>query len=392
MNLSGGRVIAQLGDLYPRWLGARALLMYGQNPYGPEVSHQIQMAFYGHPVIQDLGQPGHTPVDEQRFAYPVFVVFLLAPTIHVPFPSLQSGAAILLVLLTAAGTFLWLDFLRWRHSELTVAITLFVLASPQIIQGLRFRQLALLVGFLVACAAWCVSKNHLATAGILLAITTIKPQMVLLALPWFLLWAFSKWRKRWRLLAGFTGMFAALVVAGELLLPGWTGYFFQGIAAYRKYFPTMSWFEAVLGYRLGTVCAVIAIVILLAFAWKNRKQPGESQEFAVTLAAVFLVTALAIPLLQPFNQVILILPAFLLLRDWQTLPAWARVAFALCVAWPGVGSLALFVFSSHIHAPSRLVLLPSFVCPVVPFVFPALFIIWYSRTTKVPATSPLTPV
>src|ERR1700678_1115872 len=75
------QIRSQMGDLYPRWLGTQELLLRGRNPYGPEVSHEIQKAFYGHAVSQDYSQPGRK-VDEQRFAYPLYVVFLLAPTVH----------------------------------------------------------------------------------------------------------------------------------------------------------------------------------------------------------------------------------------------------------------------------------------------------------------------
>ena len=369
VNVVGGRVIAQMGDLYPRWVGTRALLMHRHNPYGTQVSHEIQMGFYGHPVVQSFEQTARTPVDEQRFAYPVFVVFLLAPTIHLPFPYVQSGAEIVLAFLTAASTLLWLEFLRWRPSRLTrVALTLFVLTSPQIVQGLRFRQLGLVVGFLLACAAWCVSKNHLATAGMLLAVSTIKPQMVLLALLWFLLWAASEWRSRWRLLAGFGGMLAVLVGTGELLLPGWIGYFLEGVAAYPKYFPVISLLEVAVGHRLGNILAGIMIAILLGFAWKHRKHAGDSQGFAGMLAAFFLATTLAMPLLPPFNQMTLVLPVLTLGRDWPGLRSWVRLLLAFCVGWPWIAMLVVLLFLHRIPAPSALALLPSFVAPSVPFI------------------------
>lgn len=369
VNVKGGRVIAQLGDLYPRWVGTRDLLLYGQNPYGPQVSHEIQMGFYGHPVVQSYGQPGVTPVDEQRFAYPVYVVFLLAPTIHIPFPYVQSGAEIVLVLLTAASVVLWLDFLHWWPSRLTiVAIILFVLTSPQIVQGLRFRQLGLVVGFLFSAATWCVSKNHLATAGMLLAVSTIKPQMVSLALLWFLIWAVGEWRARWRLLAGFAGLLAILAGAGQILLPGWIGYFLQGVAAYPKYFIVMSLLEAALGNPLADILAGVVVVILLAVATRHRREAGDSQAFAAMLAAFFLITTLAMPLLSPFNQVILVLPAFMLLRDWPVLRRWIRLMFGGCVGWPWIATVAVLLFSRHIHAPSSMVLLPSFLAPLVPFI------------------------
>lgn len=65
-------------DLYPQWLGARELLSRGRDPYSPEITREIQQGYYGRPL-----DPARTddPKNQQRFAYPVYVVFLLAPTI-----------------------------------------------------------------------------------------------------------------------------------------------------------------------------------------------------------------------------------------------------------------------------------------------------------------------
>lgn len=375
VNVVSGNIKAPMGDLYSPWVGTQALLIHRLNPYGPEVSREIQIGFYGHPVVQDLQQPSRTPVDEQRFAYPVFVAFLLAPAIHAPFPEVQRWAEVVLAILVAASTLLWLDFASWGPSKIaTLAIIVLVISSPQIVQGLRFRQLALVVGFLLAAATWCVRKNHLATAGVLLAISTIKPQMILPVLVWFLLWAASEWRARWRLIAGFTGMFLLLIGAGELLLPGWIGYFLQGLAAYQKYLRRMSLLELALGQFPGYVCAALIIVFLFGLAWKNRKEAADSEEFAISLSAFFLATTLVMPLPHPFNQVMLMLPVLILLRDWQALPAWSRLLFTAWAAWPCIASLALLLFSHPIHAPSRLALLPSFVAPFVPFILPVLLI------------------
>ncbi len=30
----------QMGDLYPRWVGARELLLHQRNPYSEEISHE----------------------------------------------------------------------------------------------------------------------------------------------------------------------------------------------------------------------------------------------------------------------------------------------------------------------------------------------------------------
>ena len=62
-----------LSDLYPRWLGARELLLHGRDPYSADVTREIQIGFYGRPL--DPSRP-EDPSDEEGFAYPVYVIFL----------------------------------------------------------------------------------------------------------------------------------------------------------------------------------------------------------------------------------------------------------------------------------------------------------------------------
>ena len=112
-----------LSDLYPRWLGARELLLDHRDPYSPEVTREIQAGYYGRPL--DPARP-NDPKDEQRFAYPVYVVFLLAPTISFPFSAVQAGFQWLLVVLTAASVLLWLRTIQWRASLSTQVILITV--------------------------------------------------------------------------------------------------------------------------------------------------------------------------------------------------------------------------------------------------------------------------
>ena len=88
-----------LSDLYPRWLGARELLLHRRDPYSPEVTREIQIGYYGAAAGP---HPPADPKDQQGFAYPVYVVFLLAPTITLPFPVVQAGFRWFLVVLTGA--------------------------------------------------------------------------------------------------------------------------------------------------------------------------------------------------------------------------------------------------------------------------------------------------
>jgi len=371
VNVQHGPLKEQMGDLYPRWVGTRELLLNGRNPYSKEVSHEIQMAFYGHPVDQTYDQTYDRPseiIDEQRFVYPLYVVLLLAPTVHTDFATLQTWTPVVLALLTAVSVWIWLQVARWRLPPLVVAaLVLFMLSSPQIAQGLRLRQFALFVAFLLALATWCVTRNRYFIAGVLLALATIKPQMMALCLLWFLLWSAGDWKKRWPLPAGFGIALASLIGGAELLLPGWLRYFIDGLAAYRKYFPTTSLLRLLLGNWAGSVLSALIVAALLAFSWCRRKVAADSPEFVQVLALFFIASALVLPLLTPFNHVLLLLPVIILLRDWNRLPRLGQAAFAMLAIWPWIASLALLSHPPQLDSMFRLPLLP--VAPVLAFPF-----------------------
>jgi hypothetical protein len=363
----------QLGDLYPRWLGTRELLLRGRNPYGLEVSQEIQIALYGHVVPQNNLEQGHKIIDEQRFAYPVYVVFLMAPTVYADFATVQRWAPFVLALLTVINVIFCLQILHWPLPwKIVVALVLFTLSSPQVVQGLRHQQLALVVAFLLTAGAWCVTRNHLAIAGALLALSTIKPQIALLPLCCFAIWAAGDWPKRWRLPVAFLAMLAALIGAGELILPGWLGYFLAGASAYRRYFPTSSVLHLALGDPLGEILGALVVLGLFALAWRHRRTAPDSQPFVLTLAAFLIGTILAFPLLTPFNQVILILPVMLLLRDWKALSGFVRLVLIVFLSWPWLVSFWLLIFPPQMNATNEFPLLPSFLVSFFPLILPLL--------------------
>ncbi len=376
---------AALGDLYTPWFGTRELLLHGKNPYGPEVTHEIQMAFYGHDVIQ-ASASGSKSIDEQRFAYPVFLVFLLAPTIGTGFDTLQAAAPAVLAVAVAGSVWLWLSLLRLPRSTMTgCAALLFMLASPEIAQGLRLRQLGMIVAFLFALGTWLVVRDYLVLGGAVFALSAFKPQMVVLPLSWIMLWSIGDLPKRWRLPAAFSLALALLVAAGELVLPGWPRDFIGGLVAYRRYGPVTTLLQLPLGNRLGGAVAVILVAGLLAWGWANRKRGADSPEFMLRLSAFLIVAALALPLMTPFNQVLLILPVLVVVRDWAKLPLAARIVFAVCVSWPWIVSLALLAWPPDLKSLRPVPLLPSAIVLFLPFLLPILLM---ARRAPIPVSTP----
>ena len=116
---------------------------------------------------------------------------------------------------------------------------------------------------------------------------------------------------------------------------------FRRICAYRKYGPVRTLMQLLLGDKLGIGIAVILLATLLVYGWRRRKHGADTAEFAGTLSAFLMGASIALSLMPPFNQVLLILPLFILLRDWSHLPSTARVVFGVCVGWPWVTSLVM---------------------------------------------------
>src|SRR5215470_13087615 len=137
-----------LSDLYPRWLGSRELLVHHRDPYSGDLTREIQAGYYGRPLDRALT---NDPTDQQAFAYPVYVAFLLSPTIAMPFSEVQTWFRWILGGLMMASVPLWLRVLRWRLSPLaTLALALFVFSTFPIVQGIKLQQLSLLVAPLIA--------------------------------------------------------------------------------------------------------------------------------------------------------------------------------------------------------------------------------------------------
>ncbi len=279
-----------LSDLYPRWLGTRELLAHGRNPYSAEVTRDIQLGYYGVALTPD------SPIqDQQGFAYPLYVVFLLAPLTLFPFAVVQPIFGWTLLILTALSVPLWLRAIGWSPPRpVVLAAALLAAGSWPALQGWALEQLTLLVAVLLAAACACLAggsgvggqgrgvgdeagvggwglgvgdgrggeiatqsardpgskiqnpkskitrpqsaiRNPHLLAGVLLAVATIKPQVTALLVVGVALWVAGNWRARQGVAWGFLGTMAVLAGGSFLLLPGWLGDFRDALVAYQQY-------------------------------------------------------------------------------------------------------------------------------------------------------------
>lgn len=291
-----------LSDLYPVWFGSRELLVHHRNPYSPEVSREIQMAFYG----ADLG-PGAREDQQCCFAYPVYVSFLLAPTVGADFSSLQFPALIFLTVLTVISVVCWHAVTRGVARDLIWVVPL-VLISPPVMQGLDLRQSGMLVAALMALAAILADRRHFALAGIALALASIKPQMCVLPIVWMVLWAIHGWAARKNLVIGFGAAMALLAGGGEFLLPGWISDFLAQLRIYRDY-AGASMLELLYGRDVGLALTTLFIFCLFLVMWRRRAVA----DFMPTLAFVLAVEVVVLPGLKSLLNLVLLVPGIFIL-------------------------------------------------------------------------------
>jgi hypothetical protein len=215
-----------MNDFFSRWEGARSYWVAGLNPYGDDASLNIQVGIYGRPVTE-LEDPGY-------FAYPFYTTFLLLP---ISFTDYAWASAIWMVLLEACligGLLLILAHFQWRPAPLLLGtLVLWTLISYFPARGLILGQPGILVYFLEVVAIWALGRKSDRLAGVALAVSTLKPQMGYLLVPFLLLWGLRE--ARWQFVGAFIVSFGVLMGASFLLLPTWMSDWLGQVGLYTSY-------------------------------------------------------------------------------------------------------------------------------------------------------------
>jgi hypothetical protein len=302
-------------DLYPAWLGTRELLVNQRDPYSPEVTADIQKGVWGRTV--DGRNPGD-PKDESRFAYPLYVVFTLGPTILLPF----SAAKVLFIgfAITTSGLSVWVWLRLFGHrstsAQITMGIVLFLGSWPFVL-ALRVHQPAVIVLASITGAMTAVAAGLPWAGGVMLAFATIKPQSAVGIVAWLLLWSVSNWKERKGLFLSFALTFSAMFVAAELLLPGWFWEWREALSAYMRYAPlTGAYVELMFGKWLGKIVGALVTLGLLLFCWKARRDAPNTDRFRLASTLILAANLFITPVWHAYDHIFL-LPPFLLLWEWR---------------------------------------------------------------------------
>jgi hypothetical protein len=236
-------------DLYPTWYSVHAVMKEGRSPYTAESTRDIQTAMYGKPLAET------SPLNQQRFAYPLFAIFPAAPLAFVSFPVAQKICLWGGILLAIAATWLWC---RCLEHGFTMGLCAVVLASPMIGVAILLRQPSLFYIFLLAAAVYLFKSGHYFMAGAIGAVASAKPQLAIFVVGLLLIIALRSWKERKTFIAGYALTISALVGLSFALQPDWFSQWLNTLRAYRGYGSIFQFYN---GLLLVPVCL---------WLWKNR--------------------------------------------------------------------------------------------------------------------------
>jgi hypothetical protein len=305
-------------DFASRWAGARAFWVDGVSPYSVEATRQIQMLIYGRSIPPEEEQE----FDPGPFAYPFYTVFLLFPIVWLSYVWAEAIWLVVLEVCLFAGLLLALRLYGWRPPRwLLIFTAAWVFFFYPHARALLLGQFAVFVFAMVTLVLWALKKERDILAGLCLALSTFKPQMVFLLIPLLLWWAVRE--QHYRFVASSAAWMALFLGGSWIVEPGWVGGFLGQVARYTSYTAIGSpiWIIAhVMFPFLGTwgewVLSGLAVVGLIWASWWALQQ-REGIWFDWTIGLCLIVTNLVALRTATTNYVILLLPLVMVFRALQ---------------------------------------------------------------------------
>jgi len=208
-------------DFFSRWRGANIYLMEGRDPYGLDVTDQIQV---------EMGAT-HQARGRSGFHYPLHVMFTFLPLVYVPYGWAQAIWFNVLLWITVAIVGVMLRYLGWKPSPMGIMGLFFsgIFLYP-VARTMLLGQFTLHVTLFLALSLLMLKRGNDGWAGIFLAATSIKPQIIIAAGIWLVIWTLLQ--KRYRFLWGVLGGGLGLFLAATAVFPRWIISFIEDMTRY----------------------------------------------------------------------------------------------------------------------------------------------------------------
>lgn len=220
-------VSAQPGgtDFLYRWLPTRLVLLDGyKNPYSPEAEYQVELMHHGHAHGEDE-TPG-------IFAYPYYTMGVFLPFALIgDFLVARAAWMTLMELAHLAILFLTFRLINFNPAKFLAFSLIFAsLFWADFSQALIDGNPSSLAALFAVLSLYFISRDRDVSAGVFLALSTIKPQLVILYLPFVWMWAFSV--RRTKIIYASSAVMIGLLGLSFLFQPSWLFEFYKDLTTY----------------------------------------------------------------------------------------------------------------------------------------------------------------
>jgi hypothetical protein len=332
-----------------QWIGIHSLIANGNSPYSDLVTAQIQETV----TLEHSFAHGSSP----RYTSPFYSAIVVFPFLiienqsfaHALWLSAQLVAVFLILILG-------LKITAWKPPlYIFLIFSLFTMLSFHVIIPWLEGSLAIWAALFVVLAFLAIRNNWNEGGGILLAFSTIQPQMTIVIVVFILLWAIS--HRRRSLIIWFFMTLIIISIIGLFLVPDWIMQYIRIIYNFSAFFPPGS--PAILlrslwpglGKQLGWLITGLALIILLVEWWLAMKK--EFRWFLWTACLTIVLSQwIGIPTI-PGNFFIMIMPLLLvcsmLAERWPRGGQWVGVLIiAILFMW----EWALYYFDLASNTPT----------------------------------------
>jgi hypothetical protein len=357
-------------DFLARWNAAHEWLKNGRNPYSDEVSLSTQILIYGHPAVVANGE------DLNQFAYPLYSLIFIAPFALMEYNLARACFMTLLELSMGVICLVSLKLAQWKVKRITlIGLMLFAIGWYCSVRTIILGQFSGINALIILLAILAIQQKQDVVAGILMVLTTSKPQMAYLLVPFVFFWAFST--QRWKLILSFLISFVVIFGVSLVLLPDWPREWLRQMLSYPEYTSRIgSTLSVIAGYTPGIEKQVNyflhgAFYLYLLSEW-IRCKGKDIPAFVWTAFMTLVVTNLVAFRTATPHYVALLGPIFMIskvLEDrWGSAGIWInRFIFILMF----FGLWALFVATVQNTNEAAIMYLP------IPFL--TLLFLWWTR-------------
>jgi hypothetical protein len=311
-----------------QYLGIQSLVKAGSDPYGDQVTAQIQ---------QSVSTENAFVIDNYpKFTSPLYSGLVIFPIALIGDRVVAHALWLTLQLLLIFGILLLcLRMTSWKPSWYTFFLfTLCLVFSYQVVVPWLDGGLPVWVVFFLVITFIAIGANRNEVGGVFLALAMVQPQMVILPVAFTIIWCLST--KKSVLVVWFLITLVILSVISLFIVPDWIIQYIKLLYNFSRYFPpgTPGLFFSInfpgLGSQLGWLVSGLAVIILVVEWFLSLRKDFRWFLWTVCLTMV-LSQWVGIPIV-PMNFIQLIIPFILisamLTERWQRGGPWAAVVIA----------------------------------------------------------------